>query len=183
VTQFVYASSTQPLTCKLMLSILDNGAFRASWSLDGKEWKHFAQQSIAFPQLPARVGLQAANGDGMAASRVPTAAIFHYFRVFFSTGVEASAAVTKLSIGEPHPSPLRQGQTVRVDITLNRGAAVRCRITDILGREVAHPEEYGLLDAGMHTLTFRAMPTTPGMYLLHVHAGGQRATRRLVLLR
>jgi hypothetical protein len=183
VTQFVYASSAQPLTCKLMLTILKNGSFRASWSLDGSEWKHFAEQSIAFPQRPAFVGLQAANGDGMAASRVPTAAIFQYFRVFSPTAVEPSAGVTQLSIGAPHPSPLKPGQAVMVNVSLNRSASVRCSVTDLLGREVSRSEELGVLAPGVHTVAFRSMPATPGMYLLHVQAGGLRVTRRLVLLR
>ncbi|MCZ7557516.1 MAG: hypothetical protein M5R41_14045 [Bacteroidia bacterium] len=183
VTQFVYASSSQPMMCKLMLSILKDGAFRASWSLDGKDWKHFAQQSIAFPSRPAMVGLQAANGDGMAASRVPTTAVFQYFRVHLSTTVSAAPAAMQFSVGMPHPSPLRAGQVAMVDIHMSHAASVRYNVTDLLGREVAQAEELGVLPAGTQSMTFRVVPKTPGLYLLHVHAGDQRVTRRLVLLR
>jgi len=183
ITQFVYAAATAPLSCRLQLSILKDGSFRASWSEVGMGWKPFAHQAIAFPTGAATVGLQAANGDGMAAARSPVAAIFQYFHVNKPVSVAAMATAQRLFIGAPYPSPARLGESTTVQITTDRPTSLRYTVTDLLGREVLHVQNLGIVAAGSHNLILRIVPPVPGVYLLHFENGGQRTTRRLVLTR
>ncbi len=183
VTQFRFADAQRPLTCQLKLSIMLGGRFRGSWKLDNTDWNIFADQTIAFPAQPIMVGLQAANGDGMVASRTPISAIFEYFRVGAAVSVNPSVAPLKLTFGAPHPSPSIAGGDVAVPFTTDRVTPLRWRVTDLLGREVLRAQELGPISPGTHTLVLPMRIATPGVYLLHLESGWQRATRRIVLNR
>jgi regulation of enolase protein 1 (concanavalin A-like superfamily) len=179
--QFVYAESPAPMTCQLQLSILPGGAFRASWSIDGKVWQHFAERSITFPPRPASVGLQASNGDGMAAARIPVPAIFQYFRVYIPVSVHAVAAVGAIHVGSAYPAPLRVGEAVTIPVHAGEGAMLRWRVTDLLGREIRNSGGERMLSRGSHRVLLRPALPASGVYLLHIEAGGRRNTQRLVV--
>ena len=181
VTQFVYAGAMRPLSCYLRLDIMSGGRFRARWSLDSIIWKDIADRTIAFPAQPVFVGLQAANGDGMAAPRDPISAIFDYFLVIDGVSVDPLAGPVRFTLGNARPSPARAGEMVTVSFSTDRAARLSWRLTDLLGREILPTRDLGMLSSGKHDLHLPLYISTPGVYLLHLQGGEYRATQRIVV--
>jgi flagellar hook assembly protein FlgD len=93
--------------------------------------------------------------------------------------------VNSLEMRAPWPSPA-QGDA-HITFALPRAGTVELAVRDIQGRMVRSLVS-GPLDAGRHDLTWDGSDASgrrcaAGLYLLDLHAAGERATQRLVLAR
>jgi hypothetical protein len=81
------------------------------------------------------------------------------------------------------PNPARPGQTVQVRYVLEQPGAVRLRLLDALGREVATIAE-GRRERGAHSAMI-ALPGTisSGMYFLSMESGGGNMMRGVAVVR
>lgn len=88
------------------------------------------------------------------------------------------------ALGSAYPNPTHLGRgSVTVPFTVAEPTAVRIAVYDVLGREVAvlADEEF---EAGSYEVEWaesRALPA--GLYLIRFHAGTQRETQRITLVR
>jgi hypothetical protein len=78
------------------------------------------------------------------------------------------------------PNPVREATAIR--FTLPRPAEVTLAVFDAAGRQVAHLVE-GPRPAGRHAVRWEPAGLASGIYWCRLEAAGQRATRRLVVLR
>ncbi|MBN1423888.1 T9SS type A sorting domain-containing protein, partial [Candidatus Fermentibacteria bacterium] len=83
------------------------------------------------------------------------------------------------------PNPLTDETTIRFD--LPQKSMVRLCVYDMTGREVARIVDR-TLDGGCHAVSWdrrdsHGMPVASGSYLLRIVAGGEAATRRMIVLR
>ena len=194
-TQFIYASAevgtwNNPVhDCRLRLT-REGNQFRASYCLPtGRgtftDWNSFTAQTISFPSSsPVVIGLQAANGDGIMATTMPTTAVFSYFHYNTETAVTPLRdAALAFSVEATHPMPARSGSVLGMRVTLDRAAPIEWRMVDILGREVIAPQRLGVRERGTHLLTVPTGALRPGIYLWQIGAGSSQATQRVVLTR
>lgn len=79
-----------------------------------------------------------------------------------------------------YPNPFNPATTIVY--TLDAPAAVRLRVVDVLGREVARLVD-GEAPAGRHAVRFDAAGLPSGFYFCELEAGGRRERRAMVLLR
>ena len=93
---------------------------------------------------------------------------------------EAGPEVAALRLAPAAPNPARSRTALR--FTLRASGAVRLRLFDALGREVAVLAD-GDRAAGEHTVTVDAARLVPGLYLARLDAGGASATQRFVVVR
>jgi regulation of enolase protein 1 (concanavalin A-like superfamily) len=196
VTQFRYAGASvgtwaDPIRdIRLRLTRREGNQFSASYCIGTgggvwTDWHSFATETIALSSAVIRIGLQAANGDGMMATTLPTTAVFSYFHFNKGTSVvPLRAATVAFAVEAAHPTPARVGSQLRMDILTDRAAVLQWRMTDILGREVIATQRLGHRDRGTHSITVPTGSLSPGVYLWHISDGGSsRATRRIVLTR
>jgi subtilisin-like proprotein convertase family protein len=101
-------------------------------------------------------------------------------------GVESEKAPRALALAAIQPNPSR-GEGAVARFALPRSGAVSLALYDVGGRRVRTLID-GPLPAGLHTCRWdgrndagRAL--APGVYLVHLRAGGQQATRRLAVVR
>lgn len=194
-THFIYASASvgtwQDPVYDVRLRLTRRGsAYSASYcvGLDGgrfTDWHSFTTQPIPFPSAsPVSIGLQAANGDGITATALPTTAVFSYFHYNTETAVTPPPdPATSFSIEAMHPMPARSGSALDMRVTIDRTAPIEWRMVDILGREVIAPQRLGVRERGTHLLTVPTGSLRPGIYLWQISAGSSRATQRVVLTR
>ena len=167
----------------LRLSRSEDSIYTASFSDDGMHWGAIATEVIHFPDTPPMGGVQAANGEGLAATGGPILARFDYFGAKV-TAVSAEVSLpSSLSILSVHPSPVRAGEDVQVTVRLAQAATLHWWLTDLLGRRIGVAETRGHFDAGTHGIRFSLHDVPPGMYFMHVMAAGNRATQRILLTR
>lgn len=167
----------------LRLSRTDDSVFTASYSGDEIHWYAIGTEVIHFPDNPPMGGVQAANGEGLAATGGPLLARFDYFGAKVTSIAASAAHPSSLSILNVHPTPARIGHPARVTVRLDRPASLHWWLTDVLGRRVGMQGMRGHLDAGTHGITFSLHAVPPGMYFMHVMAAGNRATQRILLTR
>ncbi len=194
-TQFRYAAAAvgtleDPIPeCRLRLTRLSDTEFSASYQVNmgftgWTSWISIATETIAFPTGSVRIGLQAANGDGMMATTSPVRANFNYFHYSTTTSVRPlRESAVAFSVTSTHPSPSTAGTSLTFIVTNDRAANAQWRMTDILGREVIRPQALGYLDAGRHSISIPTGSLLPGVYLWQITAGNSRATRRILLTR
>ena len=184
-THFVYANApvlAEGLPYYLRLEVPGGNRYRAYWSIDGTNWTLISDESIAFPTSAHTVGIQAANGDGLLATRYPASAEFHYFRVLDPTPVVATRSVPReLRVGEPWPSPMARGGTVHVTVESTGADNIRTWITDLLGNRRGVERVHGVAPAGLRTVSHSVGMLPRGVYFLHVESGATRIVRRIVV--
>jgi len=176
------------LDFSLRLAVHEGGRFVASYGYyewgSGMKWYEFSDKHIVFPDKPASIGLQAANGDGVYAQYQSLKARFSYFRVLTPTSVHPLPdRVPRASIEVLYPSPVRQGDRVHIRFRIDRPGLPRYMLTDMLGREVLPKTSLGRVSAGEHGLTLSLDDAVPGVYLFHLEVEGARTTRRLLVTR
>src|SRR6185369_15206766 len=98
---------------------------------------------------------------------------------------DARPIPAKLELSAPWPNPARAG--VNVELALPRAAATRLVVCDLQGRRVRTLEDREL-PPGRHTLRWdgrgddgAAAPA--GLYFFDLNAAGERATRRVAIVR
>ena len=191
---FTYLETPLPiyepdLVYRLRLIRREGNVFTASYRLqvNGGEWSGWdalASDTIEFPSGEVRIGLQAANGDGLYTTVDPELARFNWFHFNKGTAVQPTVrAPAEFRITDVHPSPARAGQPITVAITLDRRSELSLRMTDLLGRKVSPSRNLGALPSGTHQVMLPTGSLPPGMYLLQIAGDGMRATRRIVLTR
>ncbi|MFA6233347.1 MAG: hypothetical protein WC824_04040 [Bacteroidota bacterium] len=195
VTNFTYAGAPvgtvqDPLLeFRLRLTRRNGNQFSASYQVytiagEWTSWNSFATETIDFPATGTRIGLQAANGDGMIATTSPAEAEFNYFHYNTETSVRPlRESAVAFSIDAAHPSPSAAGSKLTMVVSTDRAAPLQWRMTDILGREVIAPQLLGYREGGMHTIAVPTGSLSPGVYLWQISAGNSRATRRILLTR
>ncbi|MFZ1729680.1 MAG: T9SS type A sorting domain-containing protein [Bacteroidota bacterium] len=157
------------------------GSLSAGWT----SWNSFATETISFPQGSVSVGLQAANGEGLAITELPEKAKFNYFNFETkpSSVLPLHAAGVAFSIEAAHPSPSAAGSVLTIIVSTDRAAALQWRMTDILGREVIEPQMLGYRESGSHSITVSTGSLPPGVYLWQINAGTSSAMKRILLTR
>ena len=108
-------------------------------------------------------------------------------RVVFPTGVEDAGKVIPgdMRMEAAYPSPFNE--STRVRYRLPRAATVSLRVLDVLAKPVRVLAR-GQQAAGEHTVRWdgrddAGQPLPSGVYLIRLEAGGQVATRKVVLVR
>lgn len=194
-THFTYANAevgtleNPLLEFRLRLSRSSGKYFSADYQINTvaggwTSWISFASERIDFSAPEIRIGLQAANGDGLMAATSPVPAEFNYFHYNTSTSVRPlrESAVT-FTIDAVHPSPAATGSLLTIQVSTDRAASLQWRMTDILGREVISSQPFGYRASGTHTIPVPTGSLSPGVYLWQITAGDSRATRRILLTR
>ncbi|GEM_PF-1178831 len=177
------------LVYRLRLIRRDGNVFTAAYRLqvNGGEWSGWdavASDTIDFPTGQVRIGLQAANGDGLYTTVDPEQARFNWFHFSTETAVHPVVRTPAgFSISDIHPLPARAGAPVTVVLSLERRAALSLRMTDLLGREVSPVRNLGAMSPGTQHVTLSTGSLPPGVYLLQIAGSGTRTTRRIVLTR
>jgi len=165
----------------LRLSRTNGTYFFASYGPDGTIWRKINDATILYQGGSAKVGLQAANGQGVLAttSRIP--ARFDYFHILLTSQDAPAAAVTAPAIQRLYPQPLTSGTPATLRYDLPDPADVTIRMTDILGRTVWSQTFHET--NGSHELTIPSGSILAGTYWLHLTAGQGITTRKLVIVR
>jgi len=93
--------------------------------------------------------------------------------------------VTRFGIAAVAPNPTSHGSVVT--FVLDEAGPVRIVVRDVRGRLAAVLLESSRVAAGPHTVTWngvgeRGAPTPPGVYLIELTAGSQRAVSRVIKL-
>ncbi len=154
---------------------------------DGVSWEPLSPASAASqwrwrvtgPPAPhARLRVR----DAAVASRTAVTAAF---AIVDATLDAASGPVGALSLSAAWPSPTRAGTQLR--LSLPRAAPVRAEIVDVQGR-VVRVLLARTLEPGSHPIAWDGLDDhgrtpSPGVMFARVEAGGERAVRRVVVMR
>lgn len=167
----------------LRLSRTDDSVFAATYSPDAMHWFEIGTEIIHFPDTPPMGGVQAANGEGLAATGGPLLARFDYFGSKVTSVSAQPVLASALSVISVHPTPVRIGESALITVRLNRSGTLHWWLTDLLGRRMGRQEAREHLDAGTHGLTISLNDVPPGIYFMHVMAAENRVTQRILLTR
>jgi hypothetical protein len=193
-THFTYANAGGTagglgVDFRLRLTRRNGKQFSASYQIGSlaegwTSWNSFATETIDFPQGIVRIGLQAANGEGLMTTPLPERAKFNYFHFNTNTSVRPlhDPEVT-FSIEDAHPSPSAVGSVLTMIVSTDRAAALQWRMTDLLGREVITAQLLGYRESGRHSIAVPTGTLPPGVYFWQVTAGNSQATKRILLTR
>jgi hypothetical protein len=91
-----------------------------------------------------------------------------------------SALPMELKLNQNFPNPFNPITEITFD--LPKTTSVRLTIYDLLGRTVAKPVD-GVLSAGHHVATFKALEQPSGVYFYTMEAAGANLTRKMLLLK
>ncbi|MFA6233023.1 MAG: T9SS type A sorting domain-containing protein [Bacteroidota bacterium] len=91
-----------------------------------------------------------------------------------------SALVESAILYPNSPNPFMSSTTLRY--SLPTPMQIHLLVHDALGREIRHFGDSGVTMAGMHTEDLESAGLLPGVYFYSLIAGGQRQTRKMVLL-
>ncbi|PLX26411.1 MAG: hypothetical protein C0600_10885, partial [Ignavibacteria bacterium] len=80
-----------------------------------------------------------------------------------------------------YPNPFNP--TTTIQYILQKPRRVSLIVTDLYGREVRRPLDRSFEEAGSHQMQFDAAELPSGVYFYSLIAGGQRHTRKMVVLR
>ena len=97
-----------------------------------------------------------------------------------AVGVEGEAGAPALALHPAYPNPVRDAATL--GYTLAAAADVRVEVFNALGQRVAVLTP-GAQAAGSHAVRVDASALAPGVYFVHLLAGGQSATQSFVVAR
>lgn len=106
--------------------------------------------------------------------------VFARFNFAVLNATEDEAVPEAVVVAPAYPNPFAHRTTL--PYTLERAAAVRIEVFDMLGRRVRTLAD-GFLSAGAHHAAFDAGGLPPGAYLIRVNAGTVVATQRVVRTR
>ncbi len=112
-----------------------------------------------------------------ASAELALLSVTHLARPAATSGVEASAA-RSFAVEAVSPQPVRDHASVR--FAVERAGAVRVRMIDLLGREVAVLAD-GVLEAGSHVVNFARGGLPPGAYVVLLEAGTRVASRTILI--
>lgn len=87
---------------------------------------------------------------------------------------------TGFSLHQNYPNPFNESTSIRLKVP--RRAPVSIRLYNILGKEVCTVYD-GVLDAGSHTLNFKANGLASGEYLYRLMTPGYFETKRMLLVK
>ncbi len=167
-------------TVYLRLTANANRYFGGYYSVDRIHWVQVHWAEIPYPDGNKRVGLVAANGDGIGVSRKQIPARFDYFRVDPTVGIEPSEQPQSPDMSfSIFPNPVPQG--IQASLSLNAEFETRATvaIADALGREVCVIEnKEGVSEDGIQHITLPELK--PGYY--HVLVRGAHSAHRKLLL-
>jgi hypothetical protein len=96
------------------------------------------------------------------------------------TGVEADPVPETIALAQNYPNPFNPSTTI--SYTLDERRHVRLAVCDALGREVRTLAD-GMMDAGLHQVSFEAADLTGGLYIARLSTGGRTLTRKMILLK
>lgn len=168
VTGFSYVNPMTSADVYLRLSRTGSTTFLATYSLNGTEWYEIGREITGFASSATpRIGLQAANGSGLSATRLEIPAKFDYFRVSLtsveSPGSPASPEALTLS---PHPIEAGARTVVTLHMPSNVEEVRDVTLYSVLGtrRGAWHPSRTDARD-----VSISVSDLAPGMY--HVVVG------------
>lgn len=161
----------------LRLIVVRNEYFAGYYSLDGLQWDFITRIQLAFPNIQARIGIQAANGDGVSVTRRQIAAKFDYFMVDTSVPVEPlEASIFNLDAIQIFPQPAAQSVPVTIQGSLRSSARFSILVYDAVGRPVYRFDQAA---AGQGEFRHQIPPNTlkRGFYYITVRAGRHSLTK------
>ena len=180
VTQLDFAPGVVANPLYLSLSRVSDSTFRCMYSLDGNTWTMIHERNLSFPSGQARIGLQAANGQGIVTTkRIP--ARFDFIRVILGESRDARpAAAIPPSIHGMFPNPVSVGGTSTVRFTLPGQSGV-LRLTDVMGRIVWR---FDITDreAGEQQTRLPLHRIAPGVYTLSLESDYGTAGKTMIVL-
>ncbi|HMB91345.1 MAG TPA: FG-GAP-like repeat-containing protein, partial [Rhodothermales bacterium] len=104
------------------------------------------------------------------------------FTTAMRVAVEEAADIPEaVQLDAVYPNPFRT--SIEIRYTLAEAAPVSLVIYDVLGREVDRLVELNRLDAGVHSVTWKAGDLASGVYLYRLTAGNTIQTKRMILLK
>lgn len=140
-------------------------------------------QASSHRVITAGFGLEAISGMAGTSSRrdwLGRLAPLLDVEVSVAPGPPAATQPGGLVLGDAQPNPFNP--TTTLFYQLDRPQEVSLQVHDLLGRQVARSSE-GRRAAGIHQLRVDGSGLAAGLYLVTVQAGGQRATRKVLLLK
>jgi len=180
LTDFKFIDSMYLDTLHLRMSRVNGYTFRGAYSLDGSSWIYFGETTVPFQSTEARIGLQAANGQGVLATSMLIPADFDYFRVIIGDAGKGPLVVgDSPSLLGTFPSPAFSGALLGVSYALPGNGVRRIMLTDLLGRTVRLHES--VEEAGVHEYHLPLEEINSGAYLLTVEFNGMRSARMLTV--
>lgn len=187
-TLMTFVDNVKVASIYLRLSRTNGVIFSATYSVNGTTWNLIDTQTIIFAQsLPApRIGLQAANGAGVAVPDYPIPARFDYFR-FLITPVENNLTSNpqSLKILGVYPNPASRigsgNSSIQLTYELPSSSKVTIVLVDLLGREVMNFFT-GRRDAGIHREEMNVANISQGVYFVRLKTEKESIMRRIVLL-
>lgn len=170
-------------TLYLRLNVFNSGSFTGEFSTDRMTWTSIATAAPAFPGSAAKVGIKAANGEGVNVSQRQIPARFDYFRVSTTVAVEpglqAQAAIPVFQVyphpvltGEPFYLHTEQGTPGTKEITVYSLAGIpvlQRRIEETSGNTYRH---------AISTVGF-----APGLYIIALRTPAGVSSSMLTVLR
>jgi len=98
----------------------------------------------------------------------------------FESEVAVGAIPNEFALDRPHPNPFNP--TTVASFELRVPSRVSLRVYDTAGRLVATLLD-GWREAGSHEVTFDGLGMASGVYIVHLDAGGQQASQKMVLMK
>jgi hypothetical protein len=100
------------------------------------------------------------------------------------TSLEAPDRPTATRLDQNFPNPFNPNTVIRFNVGTQDLASlhVRLSVVDMTGRDVAVLVD-GMMPAGEHSVTFEASALPSGIYMYVLETGGQRISRKLLLLK
>jgi hypothetical protein len=87
---------------------------------------------------------------------------------------------TQMVLEQNYPNPFNP--STAISFRLSAVSVVNLRVFDLLGREVATLVD-GRMEAGTHSVTWKASPFSSGVYFYRLQSGNSVLTRKLVLVK
>jgi hypothetical protein len=166
----------------LRLSRTNGTYFFATYGPDGVIWRRINDGTISFSSGTPRIGLQAADGQGLAATTKRIPARFDYFHVALTSADQSIEAAAGAPVIERlYPQPLTTGTSATLQYTIPAATDVEVRVTDLLGRQVWSQTRHE--SNGSHELRLPSNALRPGTYWVHLSAGRNTASHALLITR
>ncbi len=164
---------------------LNNYGFAIERSRDGETWEEidfvagagnsFSPKSYTYTDILGR-NEKAAPKLGYRLRQIDRDGTTEYSNIVF---VNIGALPAGVELYEAYPNPFNPSTTV--SFSLDAAAPVKVKVFDIYGREVATLLDNAALDAGVHTVAFRASALPSGSYIVVLNAAGVTRYQRVVL--
>lgn len=155
------------------------GALQSSWTFDWTAPASPATVTFTAAGNAANGGDLDGNGNNAAGDYIYTTS--QTVQVGSVAAGETPADAARLTLGAPHPNPVRTG-TAALRLTLAEGADVRVRIVDGRGRTVRTVGS-APRGAGETPLLVRTDGLAPGLYFVVAEAGALRSIQPLTVAR